>query len=343
MRPILAADTLQIEWTARCVLSCSNCTHFSGSFYDHPQLTFEQFKAIVDSLDGYLDAHPNGMIGAIGGDPLVHPEFEKFCLYAQKKIPRERHGLWTTFPKGKEHFAPLICETFGNILLNDHTIPVKHAPILVGIEEMIPAEEDIWPIVDRCWLGNHWSPVVNTKGAFFCEVAGSMAQLFQTEGGWELTPGWWKKVPKDYTAQMEEYCRKCGCAAPLERRQSHTAGQRDIDDISPRNLERLKGKSRKVDKGLVAISDFKIDSSLVDEGRFGGGQYPAQEYKNSMYRQGIAARYGILLVLNSRGYWEPTMMPEGYVQPPPPPEPLFQIAQAQSTAPKQATLGYTGL
>jgi hypothetical protein len=329
MRAILSVDTLQIEWTSRCVLSCSNCTHFSGSYYEHPELTFEQFKAIIDSLDGYLETNPNGMIGAIGGDPLVHKDFERFCLYAQTKIPRENHGLWTTFPKGKEHYAQLICDTFGHILLNDHTIPVSHAPILVGIDEVIPNDEDIWPIVDRCWLGNQWSPVVNTKGAFFCEVAGSMAQLFQGSDGWELTPGWWKRVPKDYGAQMEEFCRKCGCALPLARRQSHTPGQKDIDDISPKNLERLKGKSRKVDKGLVNISEFKMDRSLMDPQRNGGGAYPAQEYKRAEYRHTIADRYGIALVMNKRGYWEPTMRPPNHQPPAPPPPSLYQIMRSQ--------------
>jgi hypothetical protein len=327
MRAILSVDTLQIEWTSRCVLSCSNCTHFSGSYYQHPELTFEQFKAIVDSLDGYLDQHPRGMIGAIGGDPLVHPEFERFCEYAQKKIPRTHHGLWSTFPKGKEHYAQTICDTFGHILLNDHTIPVEHAPILVGISEVVPHDEDIWPIVDQCWLGNHWSPVVNTRGAFFCEVAGSMSQLFDGPAGWELTPGWWKRVPKDYTSQMEEYCRKCGCALPLARRRSHVAGQHDVDDISPKNLELLKGKSRKVDKGWVALSNFKMDPKLVESARHGGGRYPNQSYKDTAgYRQEIAARYGIRLVINPSGYWEPVMAEPGWT-PEPEATPLFQIFQ----------------
>lgn len=333
MRPILRADTLQIEWTARCVLSCSNCTHFSGSYYDHPELTFDQFKKIIDSLEGYLDHNPTGLIGAIGGDPVIHKDFERFCEYAAKKIPRERHGLWSTFPKGHEKKRNIICETFGNILLNDHSMQgIMHAPILVGIEDCVPNEEDIWPIVDACWLANQWSPVVNTKGAFFCEVAGSMAQLFQTADGWELTSNWWKKTPKDYGPQMEEACRKCGCAVPLYRRQSHTPGQKDVDDISPRNAERLKGKSRKVDKGWVAVSDLKIDPSIADPQRNGGGQYPAQVYKSEMYRRDIAARYGIALVMNPNGYWRPELMESM-----PKPEPsLYQIMNAQYQSAKSS-------
>lgn len=307
MRSILAADTLQIEWTSRCVLSCSDCTHFSGSFYDHPELTFDQFKEIVDSLEGY----PN-QIGAIGGDPVIHKDFVKFCEYIRSKFPREQLGLWSTFPAAPKYveYRKVICDTFGSVLLNDHTRKnIMHAPILVGIEDVIPKDEDIWPIVDKCWLANHWSPVVNTKGAFFCEVAGSMAQLFQEDGAaWKVEPGWWKKVPKDYGPQMESACRKCGCALPLYRRESHTPGQRDLDDISPRNAERLKGKSRKVDKGWVALSDFKMDPAIADPQRNGGGAYPDQsQYKDEVYRKTIAARYGISLVMNPMGYWSPVL------------------------------------
>ena len=57
--------------------------------------------------------------------------------------------------------------------------------------------------------------------------------------------------------------------------------------------------------------------------------YPAQTYKEEQYRQRIAARYGILLVMNQRGYWEPTMMPQGYKPPPPPPQSLYQIMQSR--------------
>jgi len=324
MRSILAAETLQIEWTSKCVLSCSDCTHFSGSYYNHPELTFDQFKEIVDGLEGY----PN-MIGAIGGDPVIHSDFVRFAEYIGSKFPREQLGLWSTFPKGKEHLREIICKTFGSILLNDHKMPgTMHAPILVGIEEVIPNDEDIWPIVDQCWLANQWSPVVNTKGAFFCEVAGSMAQLFQGSDGWKPTAGWWKATPKDYGPQMEEACRKCGCALPLPRRQSHTPGKRDIDDISPKNLERLKGKSRKVDKGLVAISDFMMDPAISDPSRAGGGAYPNQVYKQEQYRKEIAGRYGIKLVMNKRGYWSPELIEWDWKNPPAEKPTLYQIAKA---------------
>jgi hypothetical protein len=79
------------------------------------------------------------MIGFCGGEPLLHPNFGHMTSYARSKIRPERLGLWTCFPKGYEHYREDICETFGNLLLNDHTRPdILHAPILVAAEEVIP-------------------------------------------------------------------------------------------------------------------------------------------------------------------------------------------------------------
>ncbi len=97
--------------------------------------------------------------------------------------------------------------------------------------------------------------------------------------------------------------------------------------MSTSNLERLKAiKSRKVARGEVAVhEEFQFDESLV------GHTYPNQTYQDQQYRKGIAARYGIYLVLNPRGFWEPKLMEDGGYQPEPPAEQktpsLFTILQ----------------
>lgn len=368
MRSPAEMQTIQIELTSACVLKCSNCTRFSGT-HQHPFfLSDEEFRAAIDSLVGYSQ-QPHAMVGFMGGDPILHPKFVEFCKYASSKIAREKLGLWSTFPDAPKYraYAPVICETFGNILLNDHSRDdILHAPVLMASEEYFRKECEecdgtgtdelhdaecltcngqgtvtddlnLFAAVEHCWIQESWSASINPKGAWFCEVAAALSDLFDGPEGWRVEPDWWKRTPKDFAAQMDWACRKCGAALPIERTRN---SQDPRDDVSPGNLERLKTiKSKKVARGEFNVRDqFVFDKKLIE-----GGTYPHQTYKDSLYRQGIAARYGILLVLNSRGYWEPTMMPEGYVPPPPPPEPLFQIAQAQSTAPKQATLGYTGL
>ncbi len=318
MRSPARMDTIQIELTDACTLACSNCTRNVGHrtpFF----ITFDQFKAAINSLEGY-----RGIAGFMGGEPTLHPMFAEFCEYALSVRPRELLGLWSVFPDAPKYkaYAPLIVKTFGNILLNDHTLDnIMHGPIHVGIKDVVKDEAAMWQLIDSCWVQNSWSASINQKGAYFCEVAAANALLYDRPDGWKVEPGWWKRTPKDFREQMEAACPSCGCAIPLKRR----ASVEERDDISPENLKLLEGKSKRVKNGQFVESKLELDPSLDAKSHF----YPNQVYKDHQYRQRIAARYGILLVMNPQGYWEPTMMPENYRPPGPPPTPLYQIMETK--------------
>ena len=286
MRPITDMDNIQIEITNACHRRCGNCTRFCG--HQKPFfMDMATFKSAIDSMEGYPK-----MTGIMGGEPLLHPIFDEFCNYALSKIPREQLGLWSCFPEGKEKYREVIVRTFGNIFLNDHSRDdIYHAPILVSSEELCPDQKALFIIVEKCWLQNSWSASINPKGAFFCEIAASMSLLFGTDRAWKVEPGWWTRIPKDFTKQMEEYCVKCGCAFPMKRRLSTD----NTDDISQKNLERLKGRSMKIDRGEYAIHDLKLTDC------------PEQmaAYKDPEWRQKVASKYGIFLTLNEKRFHEP--------------------------------------
>lgn len=320
------------------------------------------FHKAIDSLVEYSKL-PHAMVGFMGGEPLLHPQFAQFCKYASSKIDRMKLGLWSTFPDNDNHrkHAQLICDTFGNVLLNDHSREdILHAPVLMASEEyfrkpcpgcegsgeiafrndfalvdpgtamgtcptcqgkgIITDDDALFVAVDHCWIQESWSAAINPKGAFFCEVAAALSDLFDGPDGWPVEPGWWKKTPMQFREQMDWACRKCGAALPIQRVRN---SQDPKDDVSEGNLERLKAvKSRKVAKGEYALrKDFSFDKQLMSV-----GTYPNQTYKDEHYRQTIAARYGIRLVMNHRGYWEPTIAPPGWVPALPTP-PLFTIFQ----------------
>jgi hypothetical protein len=272
-------------------------------------------------------------------------------------------GLWSVFPDAPKYraYREVICKTFGNVLLNDHSRnDILHAPVLMAAEEYfrkncptckrntpewlsseyqtkdcptcenkgtVTDERELFANIEHCWIQESWSASINPKGAWFCEVAGALSDLFDGPEGWKVEEGWWKRVPKDFREQMEWACKKCGAALPIERNRS---SQDNTDDISPGNLERLKAiKSKKIAKGEYEVhSEFKFDPSLLKN-----HGYPNQTYKDFEYRQGIAAKYGIFLTMNSRGYWEPHLKKnwkyEDY-KPPVEKPTLFQILKAQS-------------
>jgi hypothetical protein len=235
------------------------------------------------------------MVGMMGGEPLLHPRFEALCEYMLSKFPKEQLGLWTCLPKRYEKYRDAICKTFGNIFINDHSrLDILHAPILVSAKSVQPDPADMWININECWLQRSWSASINPKGAFFCEIAAAMSLLFSGNSGWPIEKFWWKRTPKNFVDQMEEYCPKCGCAFPLKRRSSLDI----VDDISEDNLELLKGKSKKIKAGRYVLSDRKCFREP--------GEMAA--YKDQAYRDRIAAEYGIFLIANEKGFLSPYLL-----------------------------------
>jgi hypothetical protein len=293
MRPLMDMDTIQIEITNACDHSCSNCTRLVGHHVKPYFMEFDQFKQAVDSLADFPK-----MVGVMGGEPLLHPEFEKFCEYIVTKIPMGRLGLWSGFPKGKEHYRDIILKTFGNVFLNDHSrTDILHGPVLVASEEL-PGEQWLKDyMIDHCWVQNSWSASINPRGAFFCEIAAALSMLTKDGVGWPAEPGWWHRTPKNFVEQMERYCKMCGAAMPLNQRPSCEG----IDDISPKMLERLKTTSPKIKRG-----DYE-----AHELRFSQDKKSVAAYKNREYRECIANRYGLSLAVNPKGFETPYLRPEG--------------------------------
>jgi hypothetical protein len=283
-------ETIQIEITNRCIRECSNCTRLVG----HHRSPYFMDLDLVERAIWSLTDFPQ-MVGIMGGEPLLHPEFERISRMLAAKVPPERCGLWTCLPPGKEHHAQVICEVFGHLFLNDHTRDdILHAPILVASQEAVPNERDLWCLVDRCWVQNTWSACVNPHGAFFCEVAGALSMLLGGDG-WEVEPFWWTRAPIHYVDQMERYCKLCGCALPLKKRYSIE----NIDDVSPGMLERLREVgSPKLRRGRCEIYSGGL---VIDERK-------TATYKDINYRLGVAARYGMGLTLNAQGYMSPVLL-----------------------------------
>ncbi len=291
MRPLLDMDTIQIEITNACICECSNCTRMVGHAKPF-MMTMDEFRNAVDSLVDFPK-----MVGMMGGEPLIHPQFEEMCSYLRSRIPRERCGLWTTLPKGREQLAAVIAETFGNVLLNDHTHgDLYHGPILVSPDDLRLDEFTKWYFIDHCWIQNSWSASITPKGAFFCEVAAAFDYVFQGPGGWPVEPGWWKKTPKDYVEQMERSCSRCGAPYKLKARKDTD----EIDDIGYSNLQRLAElKSPKVGHGRFAIYTAGIVSD----------EYHINQFrKDDDYFRTIAGRYGLGLRSNKIGYLEPYVL-----------------------------------
>lgn len=301
-------DTIQIEITNACVNDCSNCTRFCGHFSKPFFMPLEKVKDAIDSLSDF----PH-MVGIMGGEPLLHPDFEEICLYLQAKRPRIQCGLWSTFPKGFEKYAPLICDTFGNVLLNDHSMKcgIPHQPVLTAIKDYVDDDFVMWGLIERCWLQHSWSASINQNGAFFCEIAAALSVLWGESNhqkknskkavSWAVEKNWWKKNVIDFTSQMRKYCPYCGIPLNLRPRFDNEK----IDDISESNLKKitLSGNLRKLQNGGYKVFEINKDQSSI-----GSNGCSVNQFRSDLdYFSQIAQKYQIQLKINEISYLEPIL------------------------------------
>jgi hypothetical protein len=250
---------MEIEITNSCTRRCANCTRFVGH---HRKTYFMEVDFLEKSLDS-LAGFP-GKIGIMGGEPTLHPHFSQICELLKRRIKRSRCYLWTSGYKWDE-YKKLIKETFGLVYYNDHADKTQsHQPMLLAIDEVVDDKNLMRELIDKCWVQERWSPSINPKGGFFCEVAAALDMLYEGPGGYPIEKGWWKKTPEQFLDQVNRYCLLCGGAIPLKG-EFYICGK---DLISPKNLDALLklGSPKALDESYE-LFDKKITPEMMGEKR----------------------------------------------------------------------------
>lgn len=265
MRPLYDATVIQIDICNACHLACANCTRMVGHHRPAYFMSLECFRKAVASLEGFP-----GRIGIMGGEPALHPEFPAILSLFRELVPdRRKREFWTSGWKWTE-YEDVIHETFDPDLIayNDHTQKDgKHQPVLVAIQEVVEDESLMWELIDSCPFQASWSPVINDRGAFFCEIAGAQDRAINGPGGWKVEPGWWDKTPDQFQDQVKRYCVNCSGCLPMPA-VSDGRGGRDgptKDIVSPGMLEKLcAAGSPKALRGDTVIFDRKITRDDIE-------------------------------------------------------------------------------
>lgn len=233
---------LCIDITNRCDLRCSNCTRLLANQREHWDMTPENFRTALRTLEGF-----SGVIAVIGGNPCLHPHFEELCAILRAEIINQRQrGLWSN---NVFNHQQVIAETFGFFNLNPHNdargiesltrlrekIPglpfytghSTHAPLLTAIRDLEPDRREMWDAISKCDINANWSAsIVQNNGelrAYFCEVAASFDLARGTDHGVPVVPGWWNRGIDDFADQVRHFCPGCGVPARVP-------GVRDADE-----------------------------------------------------------------------------------------------------------------
>ena len=258
---------IQIETTSVCNRRCSNCTRPAVAHLDEPfYMSVEDFAKAVEAVKEFpLTSPPDRLkrpkvIGMIGGEPLMHPDFARLCE-VMENLPANQRGLWTGLDWKKTKYADIVRRIFsmGYINNNQHVANCFHQPVLVASKDVVSSEEDRRRLIDACPMQREWASSITPRGYYFCEVAGALAQVFSDgPDGIRVAPGCWSHDLDEYRSQIDYYCQRCGVCLPLPGRKD-SEGR---DDISQTNLNALRNSPR------VLAGDYcKVDEvTLAGEG-----------------------------------------------------------------------------
>lgn len=249
---------IQIEVTNACNRQCANCTRLvgHGAPFFMPVEDVRHAAACLASFpkESPPASHcPNKVIGVLGGEPMIHPDFAAICEAMEEAIPdRADRGLWTGLHWRNTRHASLIDRVFGYVNNNTHEGKVLHSPVLVAIRDVVKDEKRMWSLIDDCWLQRRWSSSITPKGFFFCEVAAAMDMVMGGPGGLPVEPRCWERPIEDFRELIERWCPRCGIALRLPPREDRDM----VDDMSETNLATLKDSPR-VRAGKYMLFDFR--------------------------------------------------------------------------------------
>ena len=276
---------LQIWVTRSCDKACFGCTQGSHLAGRTPPITVDQFEEACASLKDYW-----GVVGMFGGNPAIHPEFERLCYIMALYIPFERRGLWCNklFGKGaiaRKTFNPSVSNL--NVHLDEEAyaefrrdwpeaMPFglnndsRHSPPYVGMRDLGVSEEERWSLIANCDINQTWSAMIGVfRGGlrgWFCEVAGAQSILHQNDPtypdtGVPITQGWWKLGMDAFANQVHHHCHDCG--VPLRGYGELAQGETGKEQVTAIHKDvykpKVKGREVVVVEELVQIRPQSLD------------------------------------------------------------------------------------
>ena len=124
-------EKIDVHITDHCNLNCRGCTHFSPlaePFY----LNLDNFKADIMRVSALTQAKL-GFLFLLGGEPLLHPDLDKFFPIARKAFPNDTRIVIITnailLPQAPDSFWEACRDNRVEIWISDYKLKIDYKSI----------------------------------------------------------------------------------------------------------------------------------------------------------------------------------------------------------------------
>lgn len=309
---------IQIDITNACVYQCSNCTRFCGHHKKNFYMDYETFKRAVDSMEGY-----HGTIGVMGGEPTLHPEFDRFVRYLHSRMPKGIKKEHTELIRPQKDFIEtILIENKLNSEVYKYHTGNRETVVGAGLwSAMVPTYKKHYELIQDVFKmqavndhGNtmYHSPIlINRKDmgisddewieirdhcwaqdVWSATITPKGAFFCEIAGALDMlfdgAGGWpiepgWWKRTPDQFGDQVKWCEYCGIAIETFTRDANDW----IDDVSPSMYELLKKIDSPKMKKEGSINLVKIENGVISEESKKG----AKEVRKELFYDSFVSRF----------------------------------------------------
>jgi organic radical activating enzyme len=249
-----------INITNVCNLSCGGCNQLCGLYPKEKNwyITMDQLKESIGALRSYVSSNwgredyseANKFCGLYGGEPTLHPEFEKILevLYANEDLPFCIYTNGRTFKKEIE-LVDLTLRTGREISRQTMQIEMERTSHFSVLHQFHTHKKNVAYRIDFktkdssrpfvpclcapcdwqdpsmtkkdyvkqakkvCYQWNNCESSIYNGKAYACHLAASMDHMYhEGKNGWKIETGKnpFHRTQEEIDNQLENFCYRCG-------------------------------------------------------------------------------------------------------------------------------------